>query len=81
VQDARDLEPAEIRRRCVDFASGWIDTQKASFRRLGVFGDWDNPYLTMNPEYEADIVRTFGALIDKGAVYQSKKPVQWSYGA
>lgn len=81
VQDARDLEPAEIRRRCVDFANGWIDTQKASFRRLGVFGDWDNPYLTMDPEYEADIVRTFAALIDKGSVYQSKKPVQWSYGA
>ena len=81
VQDARDLEPAEIRRRCVDFANGWIDTQKASFRRLGVFGDWENPYLTMNPDYEADIVRTFAALIDRGSVYQSKKPVQWSYGA
>ncbi|GAA5495522.1 isoleucine--tRNA ligase [Rubritalea halochordaticola] len=81
VQAARDLEPAEIRRRCVDFASKWIDTQKASFRRLGVFGDWDNPYLTLDPAYEADIVRTFAALIDKKAVYQSKKPVQWSYGA
>lgn len=81
VQDARDLEPAEIRRRCVDFANGWIATQKASFRRLGVFGDWENPYLTMNPEYEADIVRTFAALIKRGSVYQSKKPVQWSYGA
>ncbi len=81
VQNARDLEPAEIRRRCVDFANGWIATQKASFRRLGVFGDWKNPYLTMDPEYESDIVRTFAALIDKDAVYQSKKPVQWSYGA
>ncbi len=81
VQAARDLEPAEIRRRCVDFAKGWIDTQKSSFRRLGVFGDWENPYLTLDPAYEADIVRTFAALIDKGNVYQSKKPVQWSYGA
>jgi len=80
-QDARDLEPAEIRRRCVDFASGWIETQKASFRRLGVFGDWENPYLTLDATYEADIVRTFSALIKRGNVYQSKKPVQWSYGA
>jgi isoleucyl-tRNA synthetase len=81
VQNAQGLEPAEIRRRCVDFASGWIDTQKASFRRLGVFGDWGNPYLTMDAAYEADIVRTFSALIKRGNVYQSKKPVQWSYGA
>lgn len=81
VQEARDLEPAEIRRRCVEFASRWIDIQKGSFRRLGVFGDWDNPYLTLDPTYEADIVRTFAALIERGSVYQSKKPVQWSYGA
>ncbi|WP_018971024.1 isoleucine--tRNA ligase [Rubritalea marina] len=81
VQNAQGLEPAEIRRRCVDFAKGWIDTQKASFRRLGVLGDWENPYLTMDAAYEADIVRTFSALIKRGNVYQSKKPVQWSYGA
>ncbi len=80
-QNAAGLEPAEIRRRCAEFATGWIDTQKASFRRLGVFGDWKNPYLTMDSAYEADIVRTFSALIKRGNVYQSKKPVQWSYGA
>jgi len=80
-QDARDLEPAEIRRRCVDFASKWIEIQKSSFRRLGVFGEWDNPYLTLDSAYEADIIRTFSALMRRGNVYQSKKPVQWSYGA
>jgi isoleucyl-tRNA synthetase len=79
--DARDVEPAEIRRRCEDFARGWIDTQRESFKRLGVFGDWDNPYLTLDPAYEANIIRTFASLIEKGCVYQSKKPVQWSYGA
>ena len=79
--DARDVEPAEIRRRCEDFAKGWIDTQRESFKRLGVFGDWENPYLTLNPDYEANIIRTFAALIEKGCVYQSQKPVQWSYGA
>ncbi len=79
--DARDVEPAEIRRRCETFARGWIDTQRDSFKRLGVFGDWDNPYLTLDPGYEANIIRTFAALIEKGCVYQSQKPVQWSYGA
>ncbi|MFK7910009.1 MAG: isoleucine--tRNA ligase [Akkermansiaceae bacterium] len=81
MQDARDEEPAEIRRRCEEFARGWIDTQKASFKRLGVLGDWDNPYLTLDPAYEADIIRTFATMVDKGLVYQSQKPVQWSYGA
>jgi len=80
-KDAKDLDAAEIRSRCMDFAKGWIDTQKSSFKRLGVLGDWDNPYLTLNPEYEADIIRSFAKLIDEGLVYQSKKPVQWSYGA
>lgn len=80
-EDARDVEPAEIRRRCESFARGWIDTQRESFKRLGVFGDWDRPYLTLDPSYEANIIRTFAALIEKGCVYQSKKPVQWSYGA
>ena len=81
VKESKGLEPAEIRTRSEVFAREWIDTQRASFRRLGVLGDWDNPYLTLAPEYEADIIRVFAQLIDRGLVYQSKKPVQWSYGA
>ena len=81
IQEARDESPAEIRVRCEEFAKGWIDIQCESFRRLGVFADWDNKYLTMAPEYEAGIIRSFAKLIERGAVYQSKKPVQWSYGA
>ncbi|MGJ8725022.1 MAG: isoleucine--tRNA ligase [Roseibacillus sp.] len=81
MQDARDKEPAEIRTLCEEFARKWIEIQKASFRRLGVFGDWENPYLTMAPNYEADILRVFAKLVDKDRVYLSKKPVQWSYGA
>ncbi len=81
VQEARDLEPAEIRRRCTEFAKKYIDIQRNSFRRLGVFGEWENPYLTMNPGYEANILRLFAKLVEDGAVYQSRKPVQWSYGA
>ena len=81
MQDARDKEPAEIRTLCEEFARKWIEIQKASFRRLGVFGDWENPYLTMAPSYEADILRVFAKLVEKDRVYLSKKPVQWSYGA
>jgi len=81
VKEAAGLEPAEIRRRCAEFANKFIDIQRASFRRLGVFGDWENPYLTMDPAYEADILRVFAKLVESGSVYQSKKPVQWSYGA
>jgi isoleucyl-tRNA synthetase len=81
VKEAAGLEPAEIRRRCTEFALNYIDIQRGSFRRLGVFGDWNSPYLTMNPSYEASILRVFAKLVENGSVYQSKKPVQWSYGA
>lgn len=81
VKETRGLAPAEIRTRAEAFARKYIDIQRNSFRRLGVFGDWQNPYLTLDPGYEADIVRVFATFIDKDLVYQSKKPVQWSYGA
>lgn len=81
VKETAGLEPAEIRRRCAEFANKFIDIQRGSFRRLGVFGDWHNPYLTMNPGYEADILRVFAKLVESNCIYQSKKPVQWSYGA
>ncbi len=81
VQQDRDLDPAEIRRRCAEFARGYIDIQRNSFRRLGVFADWEHPYLTMNPAYEATVLRVFARLVEQGAVYQSRKPVQWSYAA
>ncbi len=81
VKETAGLEPAEIRRRCADFASKYIDIQRGSFRRLGVFGDWKNPYLTMAPGYEASILRVFAKLVENGSIYQAKKPVQWSYGA
>jgi isoleucyl-tRNA synthetase len=81
VKEAAGLEPAEIRRRCAEFAEKFIDIQRGSFRRLGVFGDWENPYLTMNPGYEASILRVFAKLVENGSIYQAKKPVQWSYGA
>lgn len=81
VKEAKDLAPAEVRTRSEAYARKFIDIQRQSFKRLGVFGDWENPYLTLAPQYEADIMRTFAKFVEKGLVYRSKKPVLWSYGA
>jgi isoleucyl-tRNA synthetase len=81
VREAAGLTPVEIRTRSEAFARGWIDTQRNSFKRLGVFADWENPYLTLSAGYEADITRFFATCIDKKLVYRSKRPVLWSYGA
>ncbi len=79
VKGAQGLEPAEIRRRCAEFAREYIGQQRASFRRLGCFGEWEHPYITMEPAYEAWVLRVFAKLVEAGAVYQSVRPVQWSY--
>ncbi len=81
VKEARGLAPAEIRKRCEEFARKFVDIQREQFKRLGVFGDWEHPYLTMNPAYEADILRAFADFVELGLVYESKKPVFWSTGA
>jgi isoleucyl-tRNA synthetase len=72
--------PLEIRRRCAEYARKYIGLQRGQFKRLGVFGDWENPYLTMDPAYEAEILRLFAALVEKGLVYQALRPVYWSTG-
>ncbi len=81
VKEVKGLEPAEIRRRSEAFARDYLDIQRQSFKRLGVLGDWEKPYLTLDPAYEADIIRVFAKFVERGLVYQSKKPVSWSYGA
>ncbi|MFN0125698.1 MAG: isoleucine--tRNA ligase [Verrucomicrobiales bacterium] len=81
VKEAAGLSPAEVRTRAEAFARQFIDIQRTSFRRLGVFGDWQNPYLTLDRAYEADIIRVFAICVEKGLVYQSQRPVLWSYGA
>ncbi len=81
VKEQRGLEPAEIRRRAEAFARKYIDIQRSQFKRLGVFGSWEDPYLTLEPSYEGDILRAFAGFVEKGLVYQSKKPVYWSTGA
>jgi isoleucyl-tRNA synthetase len=81
VKESRGLSPLEIRKRSEAFARKFINIQREQFKRLGVFGDWENPYLTMDPKYEAEILRAFAVFIEEGLVYQSKKPVFWSTGA
>jgi isoleucyl-tRNA synthetase len=81
VKEQRGLAPAEIRRRAEEFARKYIDIQRRQFKRLGVLGSWEDPYLTLAPAYEADIIRAFATFVEKGLVYQSKKPVYWSTGA
>ncbi len=73
----RAMDPAEKRRRCRAYALRFIDVQRAEFRRLGVFGDWTRPYLTMAPAYEATIVREFARFVGRGLVYKGLKPVHW----
>jgi len=67
----------EIRKLCRDYAEKFIGIQREEFKRLGVFGDWNNPYLTMNFGYEAAIVRELGKVVGNGGVYKGKKPVYW----
>src|SRR6201990_386353 len=81
VKESRGLSPLEVRKRSEAFARKFIDIQREQFKRLGVFGQWENPYLTLNPGYEADILRAFAVFVEKGLVYETLKPVFWSSGA
>src|SRR5881275_2489673 len=81
VKESRGLSPLEVRKKSEAFARKFIEIQREQFKRLGVFGDWENPYLTMDPKYEAEILRAFAVFVEEGLVYQSKKPVFWSTGA
>ena len=76
-----NFSPAAIRQACEAYARKFIDLQRAQFQRLGVLGDWDNPYLTFNKEYEAEELRLFSDIVEKGFVYRGKKPVYWSIPA
>ncbi|NWG04782.1 MAG: isoleucine--tRNA ligase [Syntrophaceae bacterium] len=67
----------EIRKRSREYASKFVGIQREEFKRLGVFGEWEHPYLTMNFEYQATIVREFGKFLLDGSVYKGKKPVHW----
>jgi len=72
------FDAATIRKACEASARKFIDLQRVQFKRLGVLGDWENPYLTLNKEYEADELRLFADIVAQGFVYRGKKPVYWS---
>jgi len=74
-----DKTIVEIRKLCRKYADKFIKIQKKEFIRLGVFGDWNNPYLTMDYEYESTIARELGKFMDNGNLYRGKKPVYWCY--
>ena len=76
-----DVDEATFRARCREYATQQIDGQREDFKRLGIFGEWDKPYLTMAYENEAGIVRSLGQMIENGHVYKGTKPVYWSVGA
>ncbi|MCO5052680.1 MAG: isoleucine--tRNA ligase [Verrucomicrobiae bacterium] len=74
-------DAATIRKACDAYARKFIDIQRTQFKRLGVLGDWENPYLTLNKEYEADELRLFADIVAQGFVYRGKKPIYWSIPA
>ena len=71
------MTPAQIRRACRDYAQKYVELQKQDFIRLGIFGDWEHPYLTMEARYQSVIARAFVDFLDQGYVYKGLKPVNW----
>ncbi|MFI5353013.1 MAG: isoleucine--tRNA ligase [Candidatus Binatales bacterium] len=76
---ARTMPKIELRRLCRADAQHWIDAQRTDFRRLGVIGDWQHPYLTMNPEYDAAEIGVLRKLVEKGYVFRGRRPVHWCF--
>ncbi|MDP6109916.1 MAG: class I tRNA ligase family protein, partial [Rhodospirillales bacterium] len=77
-EDKDKVPIAEFRQECRDFAEHWINVQRDEFKRLGVIGDWDNPYTTMTYAAEAQIVQELGVFLLDGGLYRGSKPVMWS---
>ena len=77
----REMSRSEFLAKCRVYAQKWIDSQRTGFQRLGVLGAWEDPYVTMQPRYEADVVRLLARLFECGAVTRKLKVVHWSYGA
>lgn len=71
------ISPLEIRKICKEFAIGFVDDQRKQFERLGVLGDWDNPYITLTNDYVAKQIEVFGEMAEKGYIYKGLKPVYW----
>ena len=74
----KELDRAEYLRMCRDYALTQVDLQRKGFKSLGVLGDWENPYVTLQPEFEAAQIRVFGQMSENGYIYKGAKPIYWS---
>ena len=79
-EKAKQMSKPEIRRQCQKYASKYVKIQSKQFKSLGVFGDFENPYLTLKPQYEKGILEIFAELVGNGLVYKQLKPIHWSVG-
>jgi len=79
-EKVHQVSKLDIRRDCMKYASKYVKVQSRQFQELGIFGDFENPYLTFTPDYEGGILEVFAKLVDKGLVYKQLKPIHWSIG-
>jgi len=73
----KEMSITDFRQKCKEYALSFVDTQRKEFKKLGIFGQWEDPYLTVNHTYEAKTVELFGILAEKGYVYRGLKPIHW----
>lgn len=73
----KEITKLELRKKCREYAAKFVNIQKDEFKRLGIFGDWENPYITMSNVYESDIIDNFGKLVEKGYIYRGLRPIHW----
>ena len=76
-EGGKHLSRASIRKKCREYAAEFVSVQREEFKRLGIFGAWDRPYLTMSRDYESGIIKAFGDLVKGGYVYQGLRPIHW----
>ena len=77
-KERQELTPIKLRKRAAEFAKETVEKQMTSFKRYGIWGEWEKPYLTLQPEYEAEQIKIFGKMLINGHIYRGKKPVHWS---
>ncbi len=76
-KEIKSEEINDFRNQCKDYALRYVELQKSQFRKMGVFGDFNHPYLTLTPEYERGVIELFGKMAEKGVIYQGRKPIHW----
>jgi len=74
----KEMTMSEYRKKCEEYALSQVDKQREDFKRLGIAGEWNNPYVTLTPDYEAAEIRVFGKMAEKGYIYKGLKPIYWS---